>query len=160
MLLNAEKINALLRTKAGKLAQVGIDLTVKEIKVINGGRLYKSETKLHDYSPLTISVDDEGREGWWLIPGNAYSVTFEQGIELDNKHAGMITHRSSLLRMGWSLMSGIYDPSFYVEEMGAVMRGDTQIFVEKGARIAQIIIHECYESQPYQGQWLGNKDVK
>jgi deoxycytidine triphosphate deaminase len=72
----------------------------------------------------------------------------------------MITHRSSLLRMGWSLMSGIYDPGFAVEEMGAVMRGDTQIFIEKGARIAQIVVHECHNSSLYDGQWQKDKDVK
>ena len=160
MLLNADKINALLRTKAGKPAQVGVDLTVKEIKLIHGGRLYKNETKLHDYTPATLSIDDDGREGWWLLPNQAYSVTFEQGIELDNLHAGMITHRSSLLRMGWSCMSGIYDPGFAVDEMGAVIKGNTYIFVEKGARIAQIIIHECHSSTLYDGQWQKEKDVK
>lgn len=160
MLLNADRINALIRTKAGKPAQVGIDLTVKEIKGINGGRLYKDQTILHDYSPLTLSIDDEGREGWWLIGGHPYSVTFEQGIELDNTHAGFIRHRSSLLRMGWSCTSGVYDPSFYVDEMGAVMKGNSNIFIEKGSRIAQIIIFECYESEAYNGQWLGSLDKK
>jgi len=34
------------------------------------------------------------------------------------------------------------------------------IIIERGARIAQIIMFESQESQAYDGQWQGNKDIK
>jgi len=160
MFLNAHQIEPLIRGVQGKKAQVGIDLTVKNIKQIVGGRLHKSETKLEPYLELPESVDVDGKLGWMLIAGHTYSVTFDQGIQLGSVHTAFIRHRSSLLRMGWTCTSGVYDPSFYVDEMGAVIMGNTNIFIEKGARIAQIIVAENYEADKYCGQWLGSKDVK
>lgn len=160
MFLNAHQIEPLIRGVQGKKAQVGIDLTVKNVKLIGGGKLHKDETKLNPYLELTESIDSDGRSGWMLTAGHTYSVTFDQGIQLGSTHTAFIRHRSSLLRMGWTCTSGVYDPSFYVDEMGAVIMGNTNIFIEKGARIAQIIVAENYEADKYYGQWLGSKDVK
>lgn len=160
MYLNAHQIEPLLRGPKGKKAQVGVDLTVKNIKQINGGDLYKDNTSLIPYIDLTLSIDRHGKEGWYLISGHAYSVTFDQGVQLGTIHTAFIKHRSSLLRMGWQCTSGVYDPSFYVDEMGAVIMGSTNIFIEKGARIAQIIVAENYTADAYNGQFLGSKDVK
>jgi len=44
--------------------------------------------------------------------------------------------------------------------MGAVIMGTSKIFIEKGARIAQIIVAENYNADLYNGQWMGEKDVK
>jgi deoxycytidine triphosphate deaminase len=75
-------------------------------------------------------------------------------------HTAFIRHRSSLLRMGWTCTSGVYDPGFVVDEMGAVITGTTNIFIEKGSRIAQIIVAENHRADLYDGQWQGSKDVK
>ena len=160
MYLNAHQIEPLIRGVQGKKAQVGIDLTVNNIKRIAGGKLHKDETKLDPYQELPQSIDADGRIGWILISGHAYSVTFDQGIQLGSIHTAFIRHRSSLLRMGWTCTSGVYDPSFYVDQMGAVIMGNTNIFIEKGSRIAQIIVAENYEADKYCGQWLGSNDVK
>ena len=160
MYLNSHQIESLIRGVKGKKAQVGIDLTVKNIKQIGGGALHKDETKLNPYLELTESIDNDGRSGWMLISGHAYSVTFDQGIQLGSVHTAFIRHRSSLLRMGWTCTSGVYDPGFEVDEMGAVIMGNTNIFIEKGARIAQIIVAENYSADMYDGQWAGAKDVK
>ena len=160
MYLNSHEIDLLIKGVKGKKAQVGIDLTVKEIKQIGGGSLYKDETKLNEYLTLTPSIDNTGKEGWFLIAGHSYSVTFEQGIELGSMHTAFIRHRSSLLRMGWTCTSGVYDPGFAVDEMGAVITGTSNIFIEKGSRIAQIVVAENHRADLYDGQWQGSKDVK
>jgi deoxycytidine triphosphate deaminase len=151
MYLNSHQIEPLIRGVKGKKAQVGIDLTVKEIRQISGGSLYKDSTKLGEYLTVTPSIDNNGKEGWMLISGHAYSVTFDQGVQLGSVHTAFIRHRSSLLRMGWTCTSGVYDPGFEVDEMGAVIMGNTNIFIEKGARIAQIIVSENYPADMYDG---------
>ena len=40
MYLNSHEIDLLIKGVKGKKAQVGIDLTIKEIRQINGGSLY------------------------------------------------------------------------------------------------------------------------
>ena len=94
-----------------------------------------------------------------LDPGT-YSLTFEQGCKLDNKHTAFIRHRSSILRCGGIITSGVYDPSFYVDEMGAVLIATKPIMIERGARVAQLVIFENYEAEAYSGQFLGKKDIK
>lgn len=160
MYLNAHEIDLLIKTVKGKKAQVGIDLTLKNVKQINGGTLLKDETKLNKYLELTPSVNSDGRFGWMLVAGHSYSVTFDQGIELGHDQMAFIRHRSSLLRMGWTCTSGVYDPGFQVDEMGAVITGTNNIFIEQGARIAQIIVSQSHPADLYNGQWQGEKDVK
>ena len=44
--------------------------------------------------------------------------------------------------------------------MGGVLIATRPITIEKGARVAQIIIFDNSEAELYDGQWQGNKDVK
>ena len=94
-----------------------------------------------------------------LEPGT-YSLTFEQGCKLDAKHTAFIRHRSSVLRAGGIITSGVYDSGFEVDEMGAMLIATERIVLEKGARCAQIIMFENYEAELYDGQFQKGKDVK
>ena len=141
MLLNANQVEQMLVTNGkGKKAQVGYDLTVKDVKAIRGGILYADETQLEPYDQIeTMSVqkvDGDHREVWSLKPG-IYSVTFEQGCKLDDQTTAFIRQRSSVLRMGGTVTSGVYD-----------------------ARLAQIIMFENFPAELYDGQWQKDKDVK
>jgi len=159
MLLNAKQVEAMLTTNnKGKKAQVGYDLTVSNISMINGGILYSDKTEIDDYIPMN-TVTKDGKELWRLTPGS-YSITFEQGCKLDDKTTAFIRQRSSLLRMGGIVTSGVYDPGFETDLMGGVMILSDSIKIEKGARIAQIIMHENSPSELYDGQFQGNKDIK
>jgi deoxycytidine triphosphate deaminase len=167
MLLNAKQVEAMLTTNGkGKAAQVGYDLTVCGVNKIIGGTLLKSGTHLNNYIEVLTTttsqvenVDVTDKEVWILSPG-AYSVTFEQGCKLDDKTTAFIRQRSSLLRMGGTVTSGVYDPGFEVEQMGGVMILTDRTVIEKGARIAQIIMHENNSAELYDGQWQGEKDRK
>ena len=44
--------------------------------------------------------------------------------------------------------------------MGGVLIATKPIVIEKGARVAQIIMFENSEAQAYAGQWQKDKDVK
>ena len=58
------------------------------------------------------------------------------------------------------ITSGVYDPGFEVDEMGAVLIATQPITIEIGARVAQIIIFDNFDAELYAGQWQGSKDVK
>ena len=160
MLLNASEVELLLQTNnKGARAQVGYDLTLKEIKQINGGIVLADKTVVEDYTTLMPTVLHSDKLIYKLEPGT-YSLTFEQGCKLDTKHTAFIRHRSSILRCGGIITSGVYDPGFEVDEMGAVLIATKSIIIEKGARVAQIIMLENQESEAYDGQFQGNKDIK
>jgi len=44
--------------------------------------------------------------------------------------------------------------------MGAVLIVTRPITIEKGARVAQIIVFDNNDAEAYNGQWLGEKDYK
>ena len=160
MLNNAQQVEQLLQTNGkGAKAQVGYDLTLKEVKRINGGIISSDKTFVHPYVDQVTTSPEDDKEFFMLTPG-AYSLTFEQGVKLPSNKTAFIRHRSSILRCGATITSGVYDPGFEVEEMGGVLIATEPIMIEKGARVAQIIIFDNSEAELYDGQWQGNKDVK
>ena len=160
MLNNADQVEQLLQTNGkGAKAQVGYDLTLKEVKQINGGSVLCERTEVTDYSPVAITEDNYGREVFNL-PAGTYSLTFEQGTKLPTNKTAFIRHRSSILRCGSVITSGIFDPGFEVDEMGAVLIVTQPITIEKGARVAQVYIFDNNEADAYNGQWMGEMDVK
>lgn len=160
MILNADQITGFLNTRGlGAKAQVGYDLTVKEIKKIEGGMVLVDRTVVDEYKPIIPTQTQTGKLLYKLEP-DTYSITFEQGIKLDLNHTAFIRHRSSILRNGGIITSGVYDPNFEVEEMGAVLIATKPISIEKGARIAQVVIFENYLSEAYNGQFQKSGDIK
>jgi len=154
MILNSDQILKFIVTNGkGKPAQVGYDLTVKNITQITGGKI-GVESVITPYMEVPFN-----NNGWWLQPG-VYSLTFEQGIKLDKKHTAFIRHRSSLLRIGALITSGVFDPGFECEEIGATMFVNNLIGIEKGVRLVQIIIMENYSANKYEGSYQGDNDIK
>lgn len=159
MLLNADQVESFLITRGlGAKAQVGYDLTLKEVKRINGGMVFADKTVVEDYTPITPTLSPTNV--LFHLEPDTYSITFEQGIKLDLNHTAFIRHRSSVLRNGGIITSGVYDPGFEVDEMGAVLIATKPVILEKGARLAQIIIFENNTSEAYSGQWQSHLDKK
>jgi len=160
MLQNAQQVLELLQTNGkGAKAQVGYDLTLKSVKIVNGGSVMSDKTNVTNYSEKDSQVNKDGREVYEFAPGT-YSLTFEQGIKLPSNKTAFIVHRSSILRCGGVITSGIYDPGFEVDEMGAMLIVTEPLIIEKGARVAQLYVFENSEAEEYAGQWQGTKDVK
>jgi deoxycytidine triphosphate deaminase len=159
MLNNADQVEQLLQTNGkGAKAQVGYDLTLKDVKRVNGGTVLSDKTIVDSYNEVP-SYELEGKTRFTLEPGT-YSLTFEQGVKLPSGKTAFIRHRSSILRCGGIITSGVYDPGFEVDEMGGVLIATRPITIEKGARVAQIIIFDNFDAELYDGQWMGTKDVK
>ena len=92
MLLNADGVASLLDTKdKGKKAQVGYDLTLKSVNKVNGGVVTKDNTTVFNYDEVASFINDDGRFLYQLEPGT-YSLTFEQGCKLDERHTAFILY--------------------------------------------------------------------
>lgn len=170
-MLNAEQIieQGLLKLEntKGKPAQVGYDITLKEVQKIGLkiganayregkiGKVLKDKTELTEYVPQnTIMLD--GVEGWLLYDG-VYDITFNEGCKIPNNRVAFIKQRSSLYRNGAIINSPVFDPGFETENMGTLMYVHETIFIEQDARVAQIYFHECDSAEEYNGQWQGDK---
>lgn len=146
----------------GKPAQVGYDLTLKAVNILDSsekiGRVLKDKTHLVEYKSYnTIKLD--GVEGWLLYEGT-YDVTFHEGCKIPNNRVGFIKQRSSLWRNGALINSPVFDPGFETDNMGTIMLVTKTIFIEKDARVAQMYFHECNSAEMYNGQWQNDVQRK
>jgi deoxycytidine triphosphate deaminase len=167
-MLNAQQIlnEGLLKLEytQGKPAQVGFDLTLKQVNIIGSrivageiGKILKDKTELTTYKPYDLTNLD-GVTGWLLYPGT-YDITFNEGCKLPADRVAFIKQRSSLYRNGAIINSPVFDPNFETDFMGTLMYVHETIFIEENARVAQIYFYECTpvpEDQLYRGQWQGD----
>ena len=160
MLLNSDQVEQFLQTNnLGSKAQVGYDLTLKSVNLIGGGTVTKDKTVVLPSTEVRPKKVGE-QLLYELQPNTSYSLTFEQGIKLPNNVAAQIVHRSSVVRCGAIIISGVYDPGFETEFMGAILITSCKLTLEQGARVAQIIMHETHKADKYDGQWQSQLDVK
>ena len=166
-MLNAQQIldEGLLKLEHahGKPAQVGFDLTLKQVNKIGYkgspmtriGKVLKDKTELTSYTPYPL-MNLDGVTGWLLHQG-VYDITFNEGCKLPDNRVAFIKQRSSLYRNGTIINSPVFDPGFETEFMGTLMYVHETIFIEENARVAQIYFHECQSAEMYNGQWQGDK---
>ncbi len=106
-MLNAQQIleEGLLKLEHshGKPAQVGFDLSLKQVNKIGNrgvndpkiGKVLKDKTQLTNYIPQGL-MNLDGATGWLLYAG-VYDITFNEGCKIPADRVGLIRQRSSML---------------------------------------------------------------
>jgi len=132
----------------------GVDLTVSEIYIVKeAGELTASGRKIPQYELL------EGNK--WLLKPGAYVVRYGEYIKVPEGAVGIVLPRSSLLRMGATIYSALWDSGYEGRGIGLLsVFNPYGIFLEKGARIAQIIFISAEKGKLYQGIWKGEGKTK
>lgn len=160
-------LNILILTETkGAPAQVGYDLSVKEIRKLsfsiqNPGVVYKDSTKNKTRLPTGISLDlislPAGR--FYSISPGVYELVFWEGCNLPLNCTGKIRQRSSLLRNGAVISSSIFDPGFSTKNIGTIMITSLPFFyIEEDSRLAQFYVQtNTPVEQGYDGQFQGDR---
>lgn len=127
----------------------GIDLTVDEIfTFMEPGSLMRKERRVPRYKEL------EG-EHWFLRPG-AYVIRYGEYLRIPINAVGIVFPRSSLLRMGATIYSALWDSGYEGRGIGLLeVFNPRGIELERGARVAQIIFISARSSGKYEGVWKG-----
>lgn len=148
----------------GKPAQVGYDLSVKNIYEIEGAgfvsttKSFVPEYKLRPCTP--IKYKDMEFNGWFL-PKGTYILEANEGVKLGDNDTCYIIMRSSLNRSGVNINSALWDPGYTSENDMYVMPVNIRLtvdnkegfYLEKNARVAQIICFESESTTNYDGQF-------
>ena len=145
----------------GAKAQCGVDLSIKNIRRIKGGKISIFGKEIDEYEEVDWYLNDKGGKVF-VLPNGVYSLEFDQDIKLDNKHCAFVKGRSTTNRVGLYIWSGVFDPGFECPTIGATMlaMGDSSVEIEQNSRLAQLIILDCEESEMYNGSYKGEKDIK
>jgi len=141
------------------MQQQGIDLRVKDIKIVNEKASGHVPETGKTITPPSVSMRPFDDKTYVLSPGY-YEVEFEEGCNIPNNATLQIKTRSSLVRCGAICHSGQFDAGFHTDNVGCFLHVILPISIDKGARMAQALVFESYpvgESHMYDGQWQGDK---
>lgn len=147
------------------IAQHGVDLNLIEVRRISGPGFIPLEgkTKLATRSLVEkeeINIDGQSVIGWKLPPG-AYDITFVQGCNIPANQRLQIVQRSSLLRNGAIIRSSMFDAGFNTKHIGTVIHLSEELWIQEGARVAQIYATESnIVENLYDGQYQNDKQRK
>ncbi|HDI74712.1 MAG: deoxyuridine 5'-triphosphate nucleotidohydrolase [Thermoprotei archaeon] len=134
-----------------QIQPAGVDLTVREIYCFQStGAIKKKETLLPSY----LKVKDIS--GVFKLLKGAYLVRFNEIVEVPEDCIGIFLPRSSLLRIGATMCSALWDPGYKGRGVGLLLvHNEHGIEIEVNSRIAQMIFirMEKKPNRTYSGKY-------
>jgi deoxycytidine triphosphate deaminase len=126
-----------------------LDIRLDKVFRLVGPFTIDNDTKIHrTFSP--IAPDDNGYYN--LYPGY-YSITLEGTISIGADEAGHVITRSTFVRNGVFIISGLYD-SGYCGPMAAGLHVTTDVAsIKKGTRIGQFLLYKAQSVHQYNGDY-------
>lgn len=149
-----------LESSRGKPAQVGYDLSVKEIH-----EMVRCGGVLVDRTIAPIWTKKNCKKHWihnrqgWLLRSDTYKVIFHEGCTIPADRTAFVRQRYSLLNNGALIYSSVFDPGFTTNNLESIILTTRTLFIEENARLAQIYFHThspVEEEFLYDGQWQNN----
>ena len=133
----------------------GIDLRLVEVKHITGRAALPREGRIVGKD---VQIDKvPAKDGWFdlhSLNGN-YLVEFAEDISVPDGFCATIITRSSLVRVGFDVMSGLWDTGFK-GRLGASVRLKNPVQIQYGARLAQVMFHKSeFNGLRYTGAYQG-----
>lgn len=139
----------------GNIQQQGIDLRLR--------RLFKVSTETIGRVPkegktvLPQSGEIDITEPIALLPGY-YEVEFEEGCDVKPCTCMKPLTRSSVIRCGGEIRSGLFDAGFHTDHIGGYLKVEVPFEVERGSRLAQAVCLTSDEVENlYNGQFQGDE---
>jgi dUTP pyrophosphatase len=156
VVVRPEDLIHLLGIPIEKLDCAGLKLTIKRIYKVNGrGELRKAEKKIPQY------IEAPSRNNAYFLKPGAYIVRYNEYVRIPNGYIGLAIPRSSLLRMGATIHTAVWDPGY--EGMGVgllIVYNNDGIIIEKNTQVAQLVYLKMsgLTKHTYEGVFKGEKE--
>ena len=144
-----------------QVQQNGIEVTLSKAFVIQSrsddGRvasLSESE-KVHAGQVELILSDDNF---YYFEPGRVYTLELTEVVNIPSNAMGLVIQRSTLNRSGVTLRGCVWD-SGYCGKGSLTLKTSIPYRIEKGARIAQLVLFEADDAGLYDGGYQ-NENVE
>ena len=137
----------------------GVDLRLNKIYSVQGQIQVPHKGKVkHDLNVQEVRP----KENWYQLKpaaGVLFYIDFVEEVNVPAGWCATLITRSSLVRSGVDVMSGLWDSGF-TGTLGACLRLQTAVDIEWGARICQILFHEAkFNGQLYDGRYQGTNST-
>ena len=131
-----------------QIQQNGIDLTVTSVSRIKGeGKVWRDGGK---QLPKYIELPNEGI--WKLNKSDAYLLQIAETITVPKDKVALVWMRSTFNRCGCLILGCVFD-SGYKGKPTLTMYPHCDLFLERFARVAQILFFEADSDSLYDGQY-------
>ncbi|WP_224448451.1 deoxyuridine 5'-triphosphate nucleotidohydrolase [Haloprofundus salilacus] len=132
----------------------GVDLTLETVfEQREPGRIDRSGKEIGDRQAVEREETDGEVETYYLPPGG-YVVRYAETVHIPDGHVGFIYPRSSLLRNSCMLNTAVWDAGYEGKGEG-LLEVHQDIEIERGARIAQLVLAAADHDGTYDGSYQG-----
>jgi dUTP pyrophosphatase len=132
------------------IQQAAVDLRLENIWSMTDVFQIDEESKQHR-QPTKLTP---GEDGYFTLQPGSYECSFDHDIEIGDDEAALVVTRSTLIRNGVFLTSGLWDPGFKgrggccMHVHGGVMR------IKPGTRVGQFVAWKVGNAQgKYDGDY-------
>lgn len=151
-----ESTSQITNLTAKHIQQAAVDISLENVWEMSG--LFQiDEDKKVMRATNQLKPDADGY--FELEDGKAYEISFDHDISIGHDEAALIVTRSTLVRNGLTLVSGLWDPSF-VGRGGCCLHvkgGPARI--KQGTRVGQFVLWKVLNAQgKYDGDYGLNAD--
>lgn len=140
-----------------QLTPNGFDLTLKEVFKIEGAGeidFSNNERKFPEFNLIEPEKrNPEDKYGWWFLKKGSYKIKANEDFRMPLNLIAIARTRSSLLRSGAIVNSGVWDAGFEgkVEFLLDVVN-EKGIWIKQNARVLQVIFFKMNETNKgYEG---------
>lgn len=138
----------------------GVDLRLERVLYVQGKPTLPADGRI-DVDNVQITEQEPCKEGWFELTetvGN-YLVDFRESISVPDGYCAIIVTRSSLVRCGVDVFTGLWDTG-YQGRLGGSLRLRNPISLQYGARLGQVMFHKsAFNGHRYAGLYQGLKST-
>ncbi|WP_227375349.1 deoxyuridine 5'-triphosphate nucleotidohydrolase [Haladaptatus halobius] len=133
----------------------GIDLTLETVyEQRDSGRIGRNEKEIGDRQQVEPEQVTEKSPETYYLPQGGYIVQYAETVQIPEGHVGFIFPRSSLMRNSCMLNTAVWDAGYEGKGEG-LLQVHHDIELERGARIAQLVLSEADHDGTYDGDYQG-----
>jgi dUTP pyrophosphatase len=133
----------------------GVDLTLASVhEQSQPGRIATDGKHVGERRTIPFDACD-GRERVSLVPGG-YVLQYAETVQIPPGHVGFVYPRSSLMRNSCMLNTAVWDAGYEGKGEGLV-EVHHSIELERGARVAQLVLAEADHEGTYEGSYQGER---
>lgn len=129
----------------------GVDLTVEAIYTQETpGRIETGGKTVGDRSPVRTE------EGTFRLEPGGYVAQYAETVRIPDEHIGFVYPRSTLMRNSCMLHTAVWDAGYEGKGEG-LLEVHHPIEIERGARIAQLVLAAADHDGTYEGSYQGER---
>lgn len=136
------------------LAQVGADIRLSKLWLVSTSGISKVSGSDRQFAERNLIEPVDGE--YHLHPGRFYEWVSDVRIKVPANAAGIIIARSSMLRAGVFVTSGVWDPSYEGTLGGFMSVQGGPVALAADERVGQLVMFEASACNQYSGAYMGS----